>query len=510
MIGKIMSEAAHSIIGMLSAKPVAMERSPINSDFGSLLRPAEGRPQSNNGDTEVDALDMAIVGSWDGNAALAQHRETTNGLPFANFSIGNMILGPAGTSQKLNQDPTVFGQDSLTHTGSQEITDASVLVTDETANPTNGVASEILSRQSNAIADTGFQIDKVPDIGLADIADARLAGNNIEAKDGADIVDGDKRRNQLALKAEELQVQPRSRENPVGDGILPSGDKGLLKLQNLQSQMSRENADFVQSSAAGMKLSDTELSAVKAANPETGKQAASSSLPGLNGGEQKDMRSEFSPSAFRLPLQDISPDSAIRQPKPNVVDDETSGATKLDSQSIAKSSEASIEQQAIASPAIQPAVRDMMRRTGSFDLSAPQVAERLAAEISDVSTNGGRKTFEINPRNLGRMEITFTTRGSTEVVEIQTENRAAKDIIVQNSQLLQDILKSQGRDDLTFRVDVKESMATSTRTDGNHLSQQENRDTQEQQARPSQHDRMISTPDNIDEDGPASDNSRYA
>ena len=154
--------------------------------------------------------------------------------------------------------------------------------------------------------------------------------------------------------------------------------------------------------------------------------------------------------------------------------------------------------------------RDMMRRAGSFDLTAPQVAERLAAEIADVSTSGGAKTFEINPRNLGRMEISFTTRGSIEIIEIQTEHRAAKDMIVQHSQLLQDILKSQGRDDLTIRVDVKESNLTSTRTDGGSLSQQENRDAREQQARPSQRNSMVSTVDYADENGQPTDNSRYA
>lgn len=108
------------------------------------------------------------------------------------------------------------------------------------------------------------------------------------------------------------------------------------------------------------------------------------------------------------------------------------------------------------------------------------------------------------------MEIVFSTRGSEEFIEIQTEHRAAKDIISQNSQLLQDILKSQGRDDLTLRIDVKDNMMSSSRNEGGTLSQQGHRDAPEQQQKPSQHRKMASAFDNGAEPAPASDNSRYA
>ena len=128
---------------------------------------------------------------------------------------------------------------------------------------------------------------------------------------------------------------------------------------------------------------------------------------------------------------------------------------KLDVQPAVKRFEQSMEQLPLANSSAQLAVRENIQKSTSFDMSSPQVAERLGAEIAEISVNGGTKKFEINPRNLGRMEIILTTRGSTEIIEIQTEHQAAKHIIAQHSQALQDILKSQGRDDLTLRVEVK-------------------------------------------------------
>ena len=510
MIGKIMSEAAHSIIGMLSAKPVGMERNPSNSDFGSLLRSAEEQSSSGNGDLETDVMDMANIGSWDGSAVIAQNWAVPNVPTFANFSLGNMKFGPGSTSQSSDQGQAIFGQDRLVGSDLSDTVSVSDQEIGEAITATTGVGSEILSRQSNVLSDSGYQIDKVPELGVADIADAGLAGNDAESNSGRDIVDGSKRRNNQPLTAEEFQLQSRVRENIAGEGASPSSDKAHLKRQNLQTQMSRKTVDFIQPSADALKSMETESSASPAANSEAGKQAATFTLPDFKGGEQRDSRSDSGQSGSRSTSKESSQDVTTGLSKLNMIDDEFAGLTKLDLQSATKSLEASLEAQPIANPVAQPIGRDMMRRAGSFDLTAPQVAERLAAEIADVSTSGGAKTFEINPRNLGRMEISFTTRGSIEIIEIQTEHRAAKDMIVQHSQLLQDILKSQGRDDLTLRVDVKESNLTSTRTDGGSLSQQENRDAREQQARPSQRNSMVSTVDYADENGQPTDNSRYA
>ena len=108
------------------------------------------------------------------------------------------------------------------------------------------------------------------------------------------------------------------------------------------------------------------------------------------------------------------------------------------------------------------------------------------------------------------MEIILTTRGSTEIIEIQTEHQAAKHIIAQHSQALQDILKSQGRDDLTLRVEVKDIMFSSSNPEGGNLSRQENGDSREQQARPSQNRQIAQSLDGALENDSASDRNRYA
>ena len=43
-------------------------------------------------------------------------------------------------------------------------------------------------------------------------------------------------------------------------------------------------------------------------------------------------------------------------------------------------------------------------KTVNFDWNAPNFAGRFAAEVSGMTTIGDSKKFEINPRNLGRLE----------------------------------------------------------------------------------------------------------
>ncbi|MEH6789216.1 flagellar hook-length control protein FliK [Parasphingorhabdus sp.] len=185
-------------------------------------------------------------------------------------------------------------------------------------------------------------------------------------------------------------------------------------------------------------------------------------------------------------------------------------AVTVEPQLPAKAIDVVVSQPAMNSFSLIPPVRETVAGAASFDLSAPRLAERLAAEISELSASGGTKKFEINPRNLGRMEIIFTTRGSTEIIEIQTENRSAKDIIMQHSQVLQDMLKAQGREDLSLRIDVKDSMSSFAKAENGNLFQQDSRDAREQQARPGRPGRTLPVFDRAGESDSASDNSRYA
>lgn len=120
-----------------------------------------------------------------------------------------------------------------------------------------------------------------------------------------------------------------------------------------------------------------------------------------------------------------------------------------------------------------------------FDWASPNFAERFATEISDLTVSGDLKKFEINPRNLGRLEVALVARGNSEIIQIEAESLAAREVIVQHSQAIQDMLKAQGRSDLTIRVDHRDSaFADASNGGGEHLAQQNGTDAHEGRSDP--------------------------
>ncbi|MEH6700089.1 flagellar hook-length control protein FliK [Parasphingorhabdus sp.] len=452
MIGKIMSEAAHSIIGMFSAKPLGMENNVSHSDFGSFLRSPEEQPESGFGAEAIDRLDDENLGIEENNP-VAAHWDTNNVLPFINQSFGGKLFNQDLISQKVEQDSSTVDPDK-----------------------------SLLSPQANVILGNNSQFNMAPGLAAPDVADGRLANQKILGEQPAEVTVAKELRNQQALKIEGIQLQSQVDESSVSAELFPSSEKGLLKLQSQQGQLRNELGEHA-----------TELSPLI-----------------TKGSEHKDARTELGQLALHSSPRGNSQDAPTNLKDSVVSDSEFAEPVKLESQPANKSLDKLIEQQPITNSSAQLAVRETLQKPIAFDMSSPQIAERLASEIVDLSVSGGPKKFELNPRNLGRMEITFATRGGIEVIEIQTEHRAAKDMIIQHSQLLQDILKSQGRDDLTLRVDVKENMSASTKSESGNLAQQENRDAREQPARPSQRRQMASPFDSSAENDPASDNSRYA
>ncbi len=484
MIGKIMSEAAHSIIGMFSAKPLGMENNVSHSDFGSFLRSPEEQPQSAAGAEAIDRLDDQNLGIEETDP-VAAHWDTNNVLPFISQSFGGKIFNQNLISQKVEQDSS-----------------------------TVDVNKSGLSPQANVILGSDSQINMIPGLAAPNVADGRLANHQILGEQPAEVTVAKELRNQQALKIEGIQLGTRIDDSAVSAEIFPSSEKGLLKLQGQQAQMRNEIVEQAALTAKTLRSNEPEGSDLQFSDPsnkpEPGKQASSLSPLLANGTEQRDALSKLNQLGLRSSPSDVLPVAPTDLKDSVLSDNKFVEAAKLESQPANKSLDKLIEQQPITNSSAQLAVRETLQKPVSFDMSSPQIAERLASEIVDLSVSGGPKKFELNPRNLGRMEITFATRGGIEVIEIQTEHRAAKDMIVQHSQLLQDILKSQGRDDLTLRVDVKENMPSSTKNEGGNLAQQENRDSREQPARPSQRRPMASSFDSSPENDPASDNSRYA
>ncbi|MEH6716677.1 flagellar hook-length control protein FliK [Parasphingorhabdus flavimaris] len=483
MIGKIMSEAAHSIIGMFSAKPLGMENKVSHSDFGSFLRSPEEQPQFGGGAEAIERFDDENLGVAEADA-VAAHWETNNILPFINQSFGGKIIGQEIVSQEVRKD------------GSTVDTDHS-----------------FLPSQAKAILGDGPQINMAPGLAGQDVADRQLAGHKILGAQSAEVTVGKELRNLQAQKIEGIQLGTQIDEKSVSSEIFPSSEKGLLKLQGQQGAMRSEiaqQATLIAKTEKSIEPQGSDLQFSDRLNQhEPGKQASAVLSLVADSAEQRDALSRTNQLGVRISPSDAAP-AAPTDLKVSVVGDtESVEPVKLETQPANKGLDKLVEQQPVTNSSAQLAVRETLQKPVPFDMSSPQIAERLATEIADISVSGGPKKFELNPRNLGRMEITFTTRDGAEIIEIQTEHRAAKDMIVQHSQLLQDILKSQGRDDLTLRVDVKENMPASARSDGGQLGQQENRDAREQ-ARPTPRRPVASSFDNSADDDPASDNSRYA
>ena len=424
MIGKIMSEAAHSIIGMLSAKPINMEHKASNSDFGSLLQSPEEQPHSGADLIELDVPEAGNSLLDDADSAVGQNMGAEVALP-------NII-------QKLTI-PAWDRRPSFSDLEPQE--KSSETTTVETPN-------------------------LVPErIGIDPVASVRTPIERV----ALDPLTAD-----FALPTPKTTGQQKvgdilaEASMPASPLPLPSQDKSING--SIPYVLERGSLKEFDTSNYGtvtpFSNSETARPGVTVASLSLAKAVDSTPTPSDNG--KLDPKNPA--QAFELPL-DHSP--LATQPTP-------------------------------------PAVREPAQPVLSFDLSTPRIAERLAAEIAVLSVSGETKKFEINPRNLGRMEIMFTTRGSTEIIEIQTEYRAAKDIIIQHSQVLQDMLKSQGREDLTFRVDVKENMGASSRADSGNQFQQESRDMRDHQSRSARSARTLPAFDAAPDSDAAPDNSRYA
>ena len=178
-------------------------------------------------------------------------------------------------------------------------------------------------------------------------------------------------------------------------------------------------------------------------------------LADTTGQVKSDTKAERSGSG--IPSRDLPAGTMSNLRQPDGADSRKTDTAKIETQPLSEKIERPAEPLPTVNSVVQLAVRETLQKPVPIDFTSPKIVDRLASEIIDVADSAGIKKFEINPRNLGRMEITFTTRGTEEFISIQTENRAAKDMIAQHSQVLQELLKSQGREDLTVRVDVKES-----------------------------------------------------
>ena len=496
MIAKMMSEAAHSIIGMFSAKPVGMENNASPLDFGSLLQSSQEQRSSESENIAVNASELV-----DG-----EHEDIDEGT-VQNCS-GHIMLPP------VNQDMPLAAWPKVSVSGSLEVEpsiDDSRVGISPLSNPESkglvGLTSEAKPLERGAPV-------------LAAPTDSLELPQNLvdETKTSAPLVTRSGPEEMKLPDSRDLPIAPLSANAKDGRAPVPVGSPLVgvaFKLADSSGEAGKVEPLYPLAERSGRvetktpvsrDLSIASLSAAYGSVPAP--RTARSGGEGAKAADANvlsiaslfaDAKDAQEPVPAGLPLD-------VRAAKRASADKESAIVEPLK----ARTAESVVNQLPLTSVPAMPTVREPVQASAPFDLLGPRVAERLAAEITNMSANGETKKFEINPRNLGRMEIMFTTRGATEIIEIQTDHRSAKDVIVQHSHILQDILKSQGRDDLTFRVDVKDNMQGSPRSENGNLAHQDNRDGREQQSVPRRPGRTASELDSGSESQPVSDHSRYA
>lgn len=435
MIGKIMSEASHSIIGMLSAKPLDMETRTANNEFSSLLLPGENRSSltldysgaDTAEDNSSDQFLAQLIGSDDQPAPPLNDRDVAKAIA-ANISI------------ESNEGDTELPSDTTASSGSVSEIERFISF----LQPSSGESATV-SDEGHLNAERAGDQSKRSLIRLDTAADADIDQKAVVDTD-AETIDPNKN---IGLDGK-TPLAP-STPSDVGSErkIRDSLDLRLANKGKVEDAASRKAKNF--------DVSDLEVVVDEPMKIET-----------------------------KLPLKEMENFPAAGHLERNI---ELSGP--------ANSAPVLGRQNAAA-------------RTVSFDWNAPQFAERFASEISDLTISGDLKKFEINPRNLGRLEVSLISRGGSDIIQIETENEAVREMIAQNSQAIQDMLKGQGRSDLTLRVDVRENMSAAPQNDSMNFAQQDSTEDREKGSASFQNrGTAVGTEIDIDPQGP-SDNSRYA
>ena len=549
MIGKIMSEAAHSIIGMLSAKPVSMDTKTANLEFSSLLLPGEDRvrsaPDGADAETAEDKSNgqflEQLVGGDDQPVLRANEGD------FFKTAATKFTADQSEGDSNLPTDP-LTSMPSTAETG--RFHSVTLSKTDVFAN-IGPVEASI------DVAETGLENPKQKSADAANIAsipltfvDGVLADRDVsKTVDGHRVPASAEKQSPLTPNSTVTEnLNPSSVENQATvESKAPAALKPLVEGKPLaDSNAVSENSakiDLARSSTNGTSGPHSDINVPKQNSVET---IAHASLVGSPIAVKSVLESGMTNQSKTIDLsRKIQPDTETGQTIADALDLRSASKTKVEdtiSRQIAKSEaddmafandkpikletkpsftemdgrpaaghlERSIE---LSAPVHSPSVSGTtngMQKVVNFDWNAPLFAERFASELSDLTATGDLRKFEINPRNMGRLEVSFAARGGAEILQIEAESEAAREVIMQHSQAIQDMLKAQGRSDVTLRVDVRDNMLASSGNDSMNFAQQDHSDTQEERSNPSQHYGQTAPLEGpVDPQAPT-DNSRYA
>ncbi len=562
MMGKILSEASQSIIGMLSAKPVGMETRTANNEFSSLLAAGEDRSRSaldKDGAETAEGNDAEqflaqLIGNDDQSVTPSEKREMVKTVTMK--IVGDDGVDSAQTDASFSPEAASEMQRfvSVLQPSSGDSTQIGKSISDiEPKRASNGFSVTVQStkeqnpgagkdtKQASMLAEkqpvTPVDVHAPGDIKPApsDINIATPENSNV-LREGAKTFSAPKMENDpVGQSKTPLDGRILAETKPVSEnGVkakVPSAS--LSNADKSSPEISVQKPALAQTTATETSQTTNKSTAPILAAPYTdfairnrsktdnvdGKRPAALSSPSNIGSEQPVLDS----LDLRLASnRNLAGTKSVQAPEidARVSKAPTDASMKIETKSsfmeMQKLStghdlETTIELSAPAPVAQPTSTQTATQKTVGFDWNAPQFAERFASEISDMRINGDLKKFEINPRNMGRLEVSFLSRGGVEVLQIEAESDAAREVIVQHSQAIQDILKAQGRSDLTLRVDVRDNMFAASQNDSMDFSHQNGAGEQEEHtASPSQNGSAAMTTEG-DVDPPApSDNSRYA
>jgi len=513
MIDKIMSEASHSIIGMLSAKPLDMETRTANNEFSSLLVPG-------------DALSGPVLDK-DG----ADTTDDKRGEEFLAQLIGDDAQ-PVSIPNEHEAVKAVAAKLSVeSHEGDSELPfDAApspapvsemerfISIVQASSNGSTNVGNEVV--QLNGDSSTGRRARVLNTIITADVS----VDQNVSAKTGIPktsvVADSDAATLPLPEVSDGTTITlPENKSStmfkPAIEGSQPADNKPVLENSgktevthsSTNSQVKQPlNIEMPKPALAETKSADIMQNAAAVTSPVSGSERKIRDSLDLRLASKSKVEASKRPQATEIEVRDAT----IAADKPMKIETKLPFA-EIDKLPAVGQLEKNIELSAPLHSAPVTDGQNSAARTVNFDWNAPKFAQRFAAEISDLNISGDLKKFEINPRNLGRLEVSFISRGGAEVLQIDAESEAAREMIMQHSQAIQDMLKAQGRSDLTLRVDVKENMFAQSHNENMNFSEQHGTNGQDERSAPSSQNRRTGMSAEGDGDPPApSDNSRYA
>lgn len=500
MIAKIMSEASRSIIGMLSAKPADMETRTANIEFSSLLLSGENRSRpaveivadagkengvkngtekgsGNSAENDVEQFLSQLIGHDDAPVLPVNDRDIAKAIGI------NAPAKPSEGEAELSSDDAVNPEVARFIATVQPLLGERPGDGNETP-PKTGLALNLPKRatgHSGPIADT--QIDQKPPVrtdGQAPAAADKQFPSLPAAQDAKDVVTGDTKNAAQDVNKSPVAAKPYS-DAQTGD---KSKDNGFGKAHLAPAGSQDTNSERPVSEQKVQDLLDFRLAA----------------------------KDKSEASKARQVLEPKGRETAIAAATKPVKADTGSFSADMDNLPAAGHLDRNAELPAAAPASPAAAAHNSTSKTVNFDWNAPQFSERFAAELAELTVTGDHKKFEINPKNMGRLELSFLSRGSAEIVRIETENDAAREMIVQHSQAIQDLLKASGRSDLTLRVDVRENMFAASDNGGMNFNQQDSTSEREEGFAQSGHSGTASLVERESDAGPQdnSDNSRYA